>query len=68
MKTESTERSSKYELLRIVAMLLIILHHYIGHGVRHSLIPDMTMVYLNGLDFNRTLTSLICTHNSGHIL
>lgn len=48
MKTESTERSSKYELLRIVAMLLIILHHYIVHGVRHSLIPDMTMVNLNG--------------------
>ena len=59
MKTESTERSSKYELLRIVAMLLIILHHFIGHGVRHSLIPDMTMVYLNGLDFNRTLTSFL---------
>ena len=40
-------------------MLLIILHHYIGHGVRHSLIPDMSMVYLNGLDFNRTLTSFL---------
>lgn len=59
MKTESTERSSKYELLRIAAMLLIVLHHYICHGVRHSLIPEMSMAYLSGLEFNRTLTSFL---------
>lgn len=59
MKTESAERSSKYELLRIAAMLLIVLHHYICHGVRHSLIPDMSMAYLSGLEFNRTLTSFL---------
>lgn len=59
MKTERTERSSKYELLRIAAMLLIVLHHYICHGVRHSLIPDMSMAYLSGLEFNRTLTSFL---------
>lgn len=40
-------------------MLLIVLHHYICHGVRHGQVPDMRMLYLNGLEFNRTLTSFL---------
>ena len=33
-------RNSSFELLRIVAMLMIVIHHFILHGICRNVMPD----------------------------
>lgn len=37
-------RKSNFELLRIVAMLMIIAHHFASHGIQHDLDGNVTYV------------------------
>lgn len=52
-------RSSHFELLRIVAMCMIVAAHYAGHGVRHVSIPLLNEVWLSGSSINQAVTSLL---------
>ena len=46
------ERESNFELLRLVCMLFIILHHFIVHGLKTSGYPDESSVTFFGIAFN----------------
>lgn len=35
-----TERNSSFEILRLVAMFIIICHHFVVHGVYPSISPN----------------------------
>ena len=55
----STERKSNFELLRIVAMLMIVAHHLAVHGVQHVLFSDQAYrVWAAGSLANRLFTFL----------
>lgn len=64
-KLTKTNRSSNFELLRIVAMFMIVACHYCAHGIRHLLTPELSSVWLNGLQANRIFTSILI--NGGDI-
>ena len=51
-------RQSNIELLRIVAMFLIVVHHYAIHGVRQSFNIEMGNMWLEGDIFHKIITSL----------
>lgn len=60
MTTQKLNRSSNFELLRIVAMFMIVAAHYAGHGVRHvSLPPAQSAAWLAGSLANRIFTSCL---------
>ena len=54
-----TSRDSNFELLRIIAMFMIVGSHYCSHGIRHALIPDMATLWHSGLELHRRLTSFL---------
>ncbi len=58
-KQIQNNRSSNFELLRIVAMFMIVACHYCAHGIRHLLNPELGSIWLNGLQTNRMFTSLL---------
>ena len=64
-KLTKTNRSSNFELLRIVAMFMIVACHYCAHGIRHLLSPELSSLWLNGLQTNRLFTSVLI--NGGDI-
>lgn len=41
-------RSSNIEFLRIVAMLMILAHHYYMHGIIHFSQPDANIIWRGG--------------------
>ena len=51
--------SSNFELLRIIAMLMIVGAHFPGHGIRHVLVPELSSVWLSGSFVNRVFTSCL---------
>ncbi len=59
MENSPKPRSSNFELLRIVAMLIIIAGHYAFHGVRHGINPQMATLWLDGPTFNKFFTSFL---------
>lgn len=58
-------RSSNFELLRIVAMFMIVACHYCAHGIRHLLTPELSSIWLEGIQANRLFTSFLI--NGGDI-
>ena len=58
-------RSSNFELLRIVAMFMIVACHYCAHGIRHLLTPELSSIWLDGIQANRLFTSFLI--NGGDI-
>ncbi len=56
---EKKERDSNFELLRIIAMFMIVASHYAVHGVRHTLTLELSAQWLDGILFNRILTSFL---------
>lgn len=54
-------RSSSYELLRILAMFMIIGHHYSVHGIQHCLVAGISFKpdWLSGSFINRIFTDLL---------
>ena len=59
MTNKKTERASNFELLRIIAMLMIVAAHYAGHGIRHVLYPSTGTIWLTGNLINRAFTSFL---------
>ena len=56
--SRSTERKSNFELLCIVAMLMIVAHHLAVHGVQHVLFSDAYRAWVAGSLANRLFTFL----------
>lgn len=56
---QNTERSSNFEMLRIIAMFMIVAAHYAGHGVRHVLFFSESKIWLTGSFINRIFTSFL---------
>lgn len=54
-----TKRESKFELLRIVAMFMIVAAHYAGHGIKHVLAPEALNGFLSGSLLNRAFVSFL---------
>lgn len=52
-------RTSKFELLRIFAMLMIVACHYANHGIRQRFFPDLSSIWLNGMPINKLFTSFL---------
>ena len=62
----STERKSNFELLRIVAMLMIVAHHLAVHGVQHVLFSDQAYrAWAAGSLANRLFTFLFVPGGTG---
>ena len=57
MKDTKQFRQSNIELLRIVSMFMIVVHHYATHGIRQSFNPDMGEIWLEGDALHRITTS-----------
>lgn len=59
MKTQIKNRQSNFELLRIVSMFMIVLHHAVNHGVMQS-IKGVTFssLWLSGSSINKFFTWL----------
>ena len=57
MKTQIKNRQSNFELLRIVSMFMIVLHHAVKHGVMQS-IKGVTFssLWLSGSSINKFFT------------
>lgn len=53
-----TKRQSSFELMRIIAMLMIVSAHYVGHGIFKVSSPDAYVVYLQGDMINRAISVL----------
>lgn len=53
------QRESKYELLRICAMIFIISHHYCVHGIMHCTEKQAYIDWYNGNLLNRFLACLL---------
>lgn len=54
------KRKTHFELLRVLAMLMIVSHHFAVHGVQHVLSADIAYCAWNcGSAFNRIVTSLL---------
>jgi len=47
------KRDSNFELLRIIAMFMIVSYHYMAHGVRHIMSPKMSVEWLSASFFKR---------------
>lgn len=58
MEYKKINRQSNFELLRILAMFFIVVHHYMVHGVQHVLSSDMIAKssWLLGSNINRIFT------------
>ena len=53
------ERQSNLELLRILAMFLVVLVHYEAHGVKHVSDPEMNMLWRSGSAVNQFFCQLL---------
>ena len=54
-----SERKSNFELMRIIAMLMIVASHLYAHGVQHILEPEFAYkAWSIGNSVNRLLASL----------
>lgn len=51
-------RQSSFELIRIIAMLMIIGAHYVGHGILKVRTPEAYSVFLSGETVNRIISVL----------
>lgn len=51
-------RRSNIEFLRIVAMLMILAHHYFMHGIIHFSQPDAYIIWRGGVPFNKVISTL----------
>lgn len=51
-------RQSSFELIRIIAMLMIIGAHYVGHGILKVRTPEAYSVFLSGETINRIISVL----------
>lgn len=62
MTVDKSQRNSSFELLRILAMFLILMGHFAAHGIQHVSSPDMAVnsAWLTGNLLNRlTLCAMI---------
>ncbi len=59
------KRKSNIELLRIVSMFMIVIHHMAAHGVQHMLDSDRYYLWMNGNPINKWFTALLIP--IGHI-
>ena len=55
----NTERDSRFELLRIIACVLIVFNHYASHGVLMINQSDEYMLWAQGAFFNRLFVMLL---------
>lgn len=54
------KRQSNFELLRIIAMLMIIGSHLACHGIQHvTSTVDSYQIYLSGTDLNKAVISFL---------
>lgn len=60
MDAKNVKRQSNFELLRIVAMLMIVAHHLAVHGVQHVLEPNICYAaYAAGSFLNKVFTCFL---------
>lgn len=52
------KRRSNFELIRIVAMLMIVAAHYVGHGIFKVSSADAYTVYLEGEKVNQLISTI----------
>ena len=52
-------RNSNIELLRILAVFFVVVHHIILHFVMHDFAPDYNEVWLNATLPNRIVSSIM---------
>jgi hypothetical protein len=65
LETQIIRRKSNFELLRIIAMLMIVASHLGVHGVKHVLFPNLANVAYNGGTFaNKIFVSFCSTGGS----
>lgn len=58
--SKTKTRQSNFELLRIIAMLIIVAHHFAVHGIQHVLDGDMAYVtWAKGRAVNKIFTCLL---------
>ena len=63
---EKKQRDSNFELLRIIAMFMIVASHYAVHGVRHCLTTELSTQWINGIQINKILTSFLAHGGIGN--
>jgi peptidoglycan/LPS O-acetylase OafA/YrhL len=52
-------RKSNFELLRVIAMIMIIAHHFAGHGIQHDLEGSTAyVIWRNGSLLNKIVDCL----------
>ena len=56
----SQMRNSNIELLRIIAMLIIVIHHFGNLGVFHLTDPSRNLLYAGNLSYQIIGTQLVC--------